>query len=332
MHSSRTRAVLDCPVAMKKTLLCLIAACAFGASAQEYPSHPLRLVVPFAPGGGADIVARAIAAPLAKRLGQPIVVDNKPGGGATLGADLVAKAPADGYTLLYTTPGPQMANPWLMPKLPYDPQKDLVPVSEVAIVPNVLVVPRDFPAHSVKELIAYAKAHPGKVNYASAGIGASSHLAGELFKQMAGIYLVHIPYRGTSLALTDLLAGQVQVAIDSIVVYKPYIEAGTLRPLGVATAQRSALLPNVPAIAETLKGYDAAPVNYISVPAKTPQAIVDRLNREINAVLQTPEVRNQLLASGVLPQGSSQARMVELVRSESAKWKKVIEISGAKID
>lgn len=317
---------------MKRIAFALLAACALVASAQDYPNRPLRLVVPFAPGGGADIVARAVAAPLAKRLGQPVVVDNKPGGGATLGADIVAKAPADGYTLLYTTPGPQMANPWLMPKLPYDPQKDLVPVSEVAIVPNVLVVHKDLPVHNVKELIAYAKAHPGQVNYASAGVGASSHLAGELFKQMAGVYLVHIPYRGTGPALSDLLSGQVQLAIDSIVVYKSHIEAGSLRALGVATAQRSALLPDVPAIGESLKGYEAAPVNYISVPAKTPQAIVDRLNREINAVLQTPEVRDQLLASGVLPQGSTQPRMAELVRSESAKWKKVIEISGAKID
>ena len=158
------------------------------ALAQDYPNRPIRLVVPFAPGGGADIVARAVAAPLAKRLGQPVVVDNKPGGGATLGADLVAKAPADGYTLLYTTPGPQMANPYLMAKLPYDPVRDLVPVSEVAIVPNVLVVNKDLPVRNLKEFIAYAKAHPGKVNFASAGQGASSHLAGELFKQSAGVF------------------------------------------------------------------------------------------------------------------------------------------------
>ncbi|NML47610.1 tripartite tricarboxylate transporter substrate binding protein [Ramlibacter sp. G-1-2-2] len=310
----------------------LLAASAFAAAAQDYPNHAIRLVVPFTPGGGADLVARAVAAPLAKRLGQPIVVDNKPGGGATLGADIVAKAPADGYTLLYTTPGPQMANPFLMSRLPYDPEKDLVPVSEVAVVPNVLVVNKDVPARTVQEFIAYVKAHPGKASFASAGVGASSHLAGELFKQMAGIDLLHVPYRGTSLALTDLQSGQVQAAIDSIVVYKPYIDAGTLRPLGVATAQRSALLPSVPPIAEQLKGYEAAPVNYISVPAHTPQAIVDRLNREINAVLQTPEVRDQLIASGVLPQGSTQAQMQALVRSEAAKWKKVIEVSGAKLD
>ena len=317
---------------IRKIAALLLAAVAFGAAAQDYPNRPIRMVVPFAPGGGADIVARAVAAPLAKRLGQPIVVDNKPGGGATLGADIVAKAPADGYTILYTTPGPQMTNPWLMAKLPYDPEKDLVPVSEVAIVPNVLVVPKDLPVKSLKEMIQYAKAHPGKVNYASAGAGASSHLAGELFKQAAGVYIVHIPYRGTGPALTDLLSGQVQMAIDSIAVYKPHIDSGALRALGVATPQRSALLPQVPPIADELKGFEAAPINYISVPAKTPQAVVDRLNREINAVLQSPELKAQLAASGVIPQGSTQAEMAALVRSESAKWKKVIEFSGAKLD
>ena len=310
----------------------LLAACAIGAAAQDYPSHALRLVVPFAPGGGADIVARAIAAPLAKRLGQAVVVDNKPGGGATLGADIVAKAPADGYTLLYTTPGPQMANPDLMAKLPYDPAHDLVPVSEVAIVPNVLVVPRDLPVRNLKEFIAYAKAHPGKIKSASAGQGASSHLAGELFKQSAGVFIVHIPYRGTGPALTDLLSGQVQMAIDSIAVYKPHIDSGALRALGVATAQRSPLLPNVPAIAEELKGFEAAPVNYISVPAKTPQAVIERLNREINAVLASPELKEQLAAGGVIPQGNTPAAMAELIRSEAAKWKRVIEVSGARLE
>ena len=310
----------------------LLAALAVGAAAQDYPSRPLRLVVPFAPGGGADIVARAVAAPLANRLGQPVVVDNKPGGGGTLAADLVAKAPADGYTLLYTTPGPQMANPYLMAKLPYDAVRDLVPVSEVAIVPNVLVVNKNLPVRTLKEFIAYAKANPGKVNFASAGQGASSHLAGESFKQSAGVSIVHIPYRGTGPALSDLLSGQVQMAIDSIAVYKPHIDSGALRALGVATARRSPLLPDVPPIADELKGFDAAPVNYISVPAKTPQAVIDRLNRDINAVLESPELKEQLAASGVVPQGSTPAEMAALIRSEAAKWNKVIEVSGAKLD
>ncbi|SIQ57718.1 tripartite tricarboxylate transporter substrate binding protein [Pseudacidovorax sp. RU35E] len=315
-----------------RTAALLCAAIAFSAGAQDFPTKPLRMVVPFAPGGGADFVARAIAAPLAKRLGQPVVVDNKPGAGAVLGADTVAKAPADGHTLLYTTPGPQMTSPYLMARLPYDPVHDLVPVSEVAIVPNVLVVNKNLPVHSIEELIAYAKANPGKVNFASAGQGASSHLAGELFKQAAGVSIMHIPYRGTGPALADLLSGQVQMAIDSIAAYKPHIDSGALRPLGVATVKPSPLLPGVPPIAQTLKGFDAAPVNYISVPKNTPRAVIDRLNREINAVLASPELKEQFAANGVVPQGSTPEEMAVLVRSEAAKWKKVIETSGARID
>ena len=317
---------------IRKALATLLAFSAISVFAQDYPNKPIRLIVPFAPGGGADLVARAIATPLAQRLGQPVVVDNKPGGGATLGADAVAKAPADGYTLLYTTPGPQMANPYLMAKLPYDPQKDLIPVSKVAIVPNVLVVHKDLPVHTIHEFIAYVKANPGKVNFASAGQGSSSHLAGELFKQSAGVFIVHIPYRGTGLALSDLLSGQVQMAIDSIAVFKQHIDSGALRALGVATSRRSTLLANVPTIAEELNNFEAAPVNYISVPANTPQFVVNRLNQEINAVLQSPALKDQLVAKGVLPEGSTQVEMANLIDSEATKWKKVIALSGAKVE
>lgn len=317
---------------IKQILATFLAACAVAAYAQEFPSRPIRLIVPFAAGGGSDIVARAIAGPLAKRLGQPVVVENKPGGGATLGADLVAKAPADGHTLLYTTPGPQMTNPYLMAKLPYDPKTDLVPVSSVAVVPNVLVVHKDVPVSSVKELVQYAKSRPGKVNYASAGTGASSHLAGELFKQSAGVFIVHIPYRGTGQAVSDLLAGHVQMAIDSIAVFKPHIDSGALKALGVATLQRSALLSDTPTISEALPGFDAAPVNYISVPAKTPAPVIERLNREINEVLRSPEVKEQLSKVGVIPLGNTSAQMTSLIASESKKWQAVIRFSGAKID
>ena len=317
---------------IRKALAALLAVVAFAASAQDYPNRPLRLIVPFAPGGGADIVARIVAGPLAKRLGQTIVVENKPGSGGTVGADLVAKAPADGYTLLYTTPGPQITNPFLMAKLPYDAEKDLVPVSEIAIVPSVLVVHKSVPVASVAELIRYAKANPGKLNFASAGVGATSHLAGELFKQAAGVDIVHVPYRGTGAALSDLLSGQVQMAIDSIAVYKPHIDAGTLRPLGVSSLERSPLLPTVPPVADELKGFEGSPVNYLSVRAGTPQPVIDRLNREVNAVLRSAEVKEQLVSNGVIPQGGTPAQMASLIRSEAAKWKKVIEVSGAKID
>lgn len=317
---------------LRTGLALLLALVPLALHAQDYPNRPLRLVVPFAPGGGADIVARAIAGPLGKRLGQTIIVDNKPGGGATLGANFVAKAPADGYTLLYTTPGPQMTNPYLMARLPYDPVSDLTPVSQLAILPSVLVVHKDVPARSLKELIDYARKNPAKINFASAGIGASSHLAGELFKQSAGVYMVHIPYRGTGPATADLLAGQVQMAIDSIVVYKPHIDAGSVRALGVSSLQRSPQLPDIPVIADVLKGFEGSPVNYLSVRAGTPQAIIDRLNREVNAVLESPELKDQLTKSGVIPKGSTPAEMAALIRSEAEKWRKVIAYSGAKME
>lgn len=318
---------------MKHLLLsAFLAITAVGAGAQSYPNKPIRLVVPFAPGGGADIVARAIAGPLGKRLGQTVIVDNKPGGGATLGADIVAKAPADGYTLLYATPGPQITNPFLMRKLPYDPEKDLTPVSEVAIVPSVLVVHKDLPVHTVKELIAYARANPGKLNFASAGLGATSHLAGELFKQSAKIDIVHIPYKGTGAALTDLLSGQVQMSIDSIAVYKPHIESGSLRAVGVSSFDRSPLLPKIPPIADDIKGFEGSPVNYIAVRAGTPPEIINRLNADINAVVNSAEVRELFDGFGVLAKGNTPAQMSALIRSEAQKWKTVIEISGARID
>lgn len=310
----------------------LLALGCMAASAQGYPNHPIRMVVPFAPGGGADLVARAVATPLAIRLGQPVIVDNKPGAGGTLGADFVAKAPADGYTVLYTTPGPQFTNPFLMAKLPYDPVRDLVPVSEVAVVPSVLVVNKSIPATNLKELMQYARANPGKLTFASAGIGSSSHLAGELLKYTAKVDMVHVPYRGTGPALQDLLGGQVAMAIDSVVVYQPHIENGSVRAIAVSTAERVPSLPNVPSMADDYPGFEGSPINYITVRAGTPPEIIQRLSAEINAVLASPETRKALLANGVLPKGSTPEQMAAIVKSETAKWKKVIEISGAKVD
>ena len=302
------------------------------AWAQDYPTRPIRMIVPFAPGGASDLVARAVAPALSRRLGQQVVVENKPGAGATLGADFVAKAPADGYTILYASPGVQMTNQYLMAKMPYDPDKDLVPVSQLAVVPSALVVSRQFPARTVQELIEYARANPGKISFSSAGVGASSHLAGELLKQTAKIDIVHVPYRGSGAALVDLLSGQVQMTIDSINVFLPHIREGTLRALGVSMPVHSAMLPDAPPISEVLQGFDASPINYVAVRAGTPKAIIDRLNAEINAVLRSPEVKGALEATGVMPRGSTAAEMADLVRSESAKWKKVIEVSGARID
>ena len=302
------------------------------AAAQNYPTRPIRLIVPFAPGGAADTVARIVATPLGERLGKIVLVDNRPGGGATIGADVVAKAQPDGYTLLYGTPGPQIINPYLMKKLPYDPVKDFAPISRIGVIPSVLVVSASVPAKSVKELIALAKAQPGKLNFASAGIGASSHLAGELFKTMAGIDIVHVPYKGTGPALQDLLGGNAQMAIDSLSVYLPHIKSGALRVLGTATAERSPLLPDVPPIADTLKGFDASPMNYFAARSGTPRPIIARLNTEINTVLKMPEVRERLIGLGITPHGSTPEELEAEIRREQVKWKKVIEISGAKAE
>ena len=292
---------------------------------QTWPSSPIRMVVPFAPGGGADLMARILADPLSKRLGQPIVIENKPGAGATLGADFVAKATPDGYTLLWTTPGPQITNPYLIPKLPYDPFKDFTAIATVVTAVNVLVVTPSLPVKSVPELIAYAKANPGKLNFSSSGVGASSHLSGELFKMMAGIDIVHVAYRGSGPALQDLLAGNVQMSIDTVAVLLPHIQAGTLRALGVATIERNPSLPDLPPIADTLPGFDGSSINYINGPAGMPQPVVERLNREINAVLSDPDVRKRMEVAGFTPIVESQTALVTRIAQEQDKWKKVIE-------
>jgi tripartite-type tricarboxylate transporter receptor subunit TctC len=292
---------------------------------QTWPSSPIRMVVPFAPGGGADLMARILADPLSKRLGQPIVIENKPGAGATLGADFVAKATPDGYTLLWTTPGPQITNPYLIPKLPYDPFKDFTAIATVVTAVNVLVVTPSLPVKSVPELIAYAKANPGKLNFSSSGVGASSHLSGELFKMMAGIDVVHVAYRGSGPALQDLLAGNVQMSIDTVAVLLPHIQAGKLRALGVATIERNPSLPDLPPIADTLPGFDGSSINYINGPAGMPQPVVERLSREINAVLSDPDVRKRMEVAGFTPIVESQTALVTRIAQEQDKWKKVIE-------
>ena len=307
-----------------------IALATSGHAQDSYPNRAIKLVVPFAPGGAADTTARMMSEALAKQLGQTVVVENKPGGGATVGASFVINAPADGYTVLYTTPGPQITNPYLMAKLPYDPYKDLVPVSRISWFPNVLVVNPKLPVDSVQALIAYAKQNPGKVNFGSAGIGASSHLAGELFKTSAGIQISHVPYKGTGQAVQDLLAGNIQIVIDSLSVYLPYIKSGQVKVLGIALPERSPLLPDVPPIADQLKGFDATAVNYLTVAAGTSPAIIERLNKAVVAVLADPAMQQRMIDMGMVPRSSTPAEMAKEVQAEQVKWKKVIEDSGAK--
>jgi tripartite-type tricarboxylate transporter receptor subunit TctC len=300
-------------------------------SAGDYPNRPIRMIVPFPPGGAADTTARMISEPMAKQLGQTIIVENKPGGGATIGAAFVATAPADGYTILYTTPGPQITNPFLMGKLNYNPA-DLLPVSSVASFANVLVVPVNSPAKNVKELIEYAKKNPGKVNFGSSGIGASSHLAGQLFKSMAGVDITHVPYKGSGPLVSDLIAGNVQMAIDSLSVYLPQIRAGKLRALGVASLERSPIVPDIPTIAEQLPGFEASALNYITVPKGTSPAIINKLNQAVVAVVNEPAMNKRMIDAGMAPKASSPADLAKLISSEQTKWKKVISESGAKAD
>ena len=295
--------------------------------AQDYPNKPIKLIVPFAPGGGADNTARIISEPLAKRLGQPVVIEYKPGAGGVIGAAFVANAPKDGYTLLYATPGQQMTAPYLMDKMPYDAATAFSSVIELIEGSNVLVVTKELPVNSVKELIAYAKANPNKVNFASSGIGSSSHLAGELFKSMAGINIEHVPYKGSGAAVTEVIGGSVQMSIDSLSVYQAHIKAGAVKALAVSTLARNVALPDLPPIADTLPGYTAAPINYITAPAGTPKAIITKLNKELNEVLKNPEVRERLVATGLDVKGGTPEEMDRVVESESKKWQKVIEQS-----
>ncbi|MBN9430320.1 MAG: tripartite tricarboxylate transporter substrate binding protein [Burkholderiales bacterium] len=302
------------------------------ASAQAYPTRPIRLVVPFAPGGGADISARKVAEALSRRLGQPVVVDNRAGAGGTVGAAFVAQAEPDGYTLLWATPGQQMTNPHLMKSMPYDPVNGFAAVAQTTLGGSVLVVHKDVPARTVAELIALAKAKPGSISFASAGVGASSHLAGELFKSEAGIDIVHVPYKGSGNAVIDVAGGRVQMAIDSLSVYQGQITNGSVRALAVSSAERNPALPDLPPIADTLPGFEGSPVNYITAPAKTPRPIIDRLNKEINALLADPDIKAHFQKSGTIARGSTPEQMEAIIRSESAKWKKVIEQSGAKAE
>jgi len=320
---------------LRRALLALPSlACPLGMArgAEWAPARPVRLIVPFAAGGSADQTARMLAEPLGAALGQPVIVENRPGGGATLGAQLVARAAPDGLTLLYGTPGPQIINPHLMRSLPYDPERDFAPVVGIKRAPNLLCLHPAIAAQSVPELIALARSQPGRLAFASSGIGSSSHLAGEMLKHMAGIDILHVPFRGTGPATTELLAGHVQMAIDTLSILLPHARSGALRALAVSTPQRSPLVPELPAIAETLPGYDAAPFNYIAAPAGTPPAAVARLNAALNAILADADFRRRMAELGEEPVGGTPEALAATIRAESARWKSVIDAAGIRLE
>ncbi len=301
------------------------------AAAQVYPTRPVRIIVGFASGGTLDIIARLLGQWLSERLGQPFVVENRPGGGGNIGTDAVVRAPPDGYTLLLVG-SPNMINATLYEKLNFTFIRDIAPVASIDRTPLVMEVNQSFPARSVPEFIAYAKAKPGKINMASAGTGTGQHVAGELFKMMAGVDMTHVPYRSAGPALTDLIGGQVQVMFDGLPASIEHIRTGRLRALAVTTATRLDALPDIPTVADVVPGYEASAVHGIGAPKNTPTEIVDRLNKEINAALADPKMVARLADLGLTVLPGSPADFGKLIAEETEKWGKVVKFSGAKPD
>lgn len=305
-----------------------------------WPTKPVRIVVPFAAGGTTDILARAVAPELSKAFGQQFIVDNRAGAGGNVGAEIVARAPNDGYTLLMGTVGTHGINRALYPKLPFDPIKDFVPITLVAAVPNVMEMNADkakaLNIRNVQDFIKYAKANPGKLNMASSGSGTSIHLAGELFKSMTGTFMTHIPYKGSGPALLDMVGGSADVMFDNLPSSMAQIKGGKLTALAVTSAQRSPALPDLPTVEEaggpSLKGFEASSWFGLLAPAGTSPDIVNRIQQEVAKSLATPAIKEKMLAQGAIPSGNTPAEFTRLIASEHVKWAKVVKDSGAKVD
>jgi len=324
MKASRDRLV---PTRRMALLVGLAAPALLGrdALAQAFPTRSLRMIVPFVPGGGADTTARFVVEPLGLELGQSVVIENRGGAGGTIGAAAVAQAPADGYTLLYGTPGPLITNPFLMANMPYDAQRDFAPVSLLTRGAYLLAVHKDVPVRTMSDLLALARARPGELTYASAGIGAGSHLSGELLSMETGIRMTHVPYRGTSQAVADVAAGRVTISIDTYGVMIPMIQAGNLRPIAVTSLQRFPEIPEVPTIAETIPGFEVGVVNYVCVRSGTPAPIIRRLNEAFVKVLGSPVLAERMRDAGSSPPlSSTPEELGDILRAEAAKWGAVI--------
>ncbi len=312
--------------------LALLSGLAAAAHAQAWPTKPIRYIVPFPPGGATDILARSIAEKLGPALGQPVIVENRAGAAGNVGTELAAKAAPDGYTILMVTVA-QSISETLYAKLAYNLMRDLTPVILVARVPNVMVVHPSVPARSVKEFIDYAKANPGKINFASSGSGTSIHMSGELFKLLTGVDIVHVPYKGSALALTDLIGGQVSVMFDNLPPSMPHIRGGKLRALAITTTTRYPTLPDLPTMVEAgVPGYESSSWFGIMAPTGTPKDIVARLNAEVRKIMALPEVRERFDQQGAIASPGSPEDFDAFIRAEIAKWGKVVKASGAKVD
>jgi len=312
------------------TSLTLVAA---PSHADTYPSKPIRLIVPFPASGATDLLARAIAQKVGTNLGQQIVVDNRPGAGGAIGSDMGAKAPADGYTLLIATTSTHSIGPYINTHLPYNTETDFTPIGQVAVATNVLVVPNQLPVKNVKELIDYAKKHPGELNYASSGNGTVVHLTAEAFKAQAGVFITHIPYRGTALAVPDLISNKVQVLFDSIVSGMPHVKDGKLKALAVTSLKRSPLAPDLPTASESgLPGFESDTWFGIYGPKGLPADVVTRLNAEFNKAIQSQDVRDRLGKLGAEPVGGTPAQFAAMVKKDSARWGKLIKDRKIQVD
>ena len=321
---------------MKTRFLAFLAALLLlnaAAHAQGYPSKPVRLIVPFAPGGTTDVLARLVAQKLTDSLGQQFIIENRPGAGGNIGTELAVKSPADGYTLVMSFDGTMAINPNTYAKMPFDPQKDLVAVANVAQVPLLIVVHPGVAAKTIPEFVALAKASPGRINYSSAGHGSTGHLTGELFRARAGIEIVHVSYKGGGQAVQDLLGGQIQMLVTALPTVEGHLKGGKLRALAFTSAKRVPGAPEVPTLAESgYPGMEVLSWYGILAPAGTPQEIVRRLNAEINRVLQMPEVRERLTALGTEPTGGSAEQFAQVIRADTARWAKVVSDAGIRIE